>query len=103
MDSHNAMWWIIWPLMVFGFMRMFRHRGPRRDRQHAWEIPWGRRDRNGFSSTDPSLGPETLLRELDAQRTQMEEMAARLSELENRADFAERLLAGPREKDVTPG
>lgn len=95
MASHNAMWWIIWPLMAFGLMRLFRHRGPRRHRMHDWGLPWGYRDRDTLSSADPSLNPDALLRELDAQRTQMDEMAARLSELENRADFAERLLAGP--------
>lgn len=99
MESHSVMWWVIWPLLAFGMMRVFRPRGTRRYRLR-FGGPADRWERDG--DADPSLRPEALLRELEAQRSQMDEMAARLSELENRADFAERLLAAPHSRPESP-
>jgi len=99
MDSHGAMiWWILGPLMFIGLTRVFRPRGRRRQRMQGWG--WGAWEQD--PRADSSLDPEVLIRELEAQRAQMEELATRLSELENRADFAERLLSAPRERVDTP-
>jgi hypothetical protein len=86
----HSMTWIIWPLLLFGLMAM---RGSRRWRYSGM---WGERDRGDrYSSRRDGFDPEPLLKELEAQRAEMQEMADRLAELENRADFTERLLASP--------
>lgn len=73
------MFWII-PLAVFGFFR----RGPRSDR-------WARR----IDRQDPAL-----LDELEDQRAYAEALESRVAQLEERLDFAERLLAGRREMPI---
>jgi hypothetical protein len=87
----HSMSWIIWPLLIFGLMavRRGRYRGP-------W-VPWGMAGPWGWGPRQQGVDPEPLLKELESQREQLEEMAARLAELENRADFAERMLATPKE------
>lgn len=75
-------WVLIWPLVGFMMYSMRRNRGWRRSG----------RDRDGHE-----FDPEPLLREIESQREQIEEMSARLAELENRADFTERMLATPKE------
>jgi len=86
----HSMSWIIWPLLMFG---LFAIRGGRRRRYGA---AWGWWDR-GSEAPPPSFDPELLLKEIDAQREQIEELSSRLAELENRADFAERMLATPKD------
>lgn len=100
MQWHNGMMgWIIWPSIVFGMMRIFRRGGRRRrDRLKEWGAQRGRWDRAERAEFEAGPDPDTLMLELDAQRAELAEMATRLSELENRADFAERLLSTPREK-----
>jgi hypothetical protein len=87
----HSMSWIIWPLLILGFMalRRGRYRGPRG--------PWDMAGMSGWGSRQQGVDPEALLKELESQRAQLDEMAARLAELENRADFTERLLAAPHE------
>lgn len=77
----HSMTWIIWPLIIFGLMSIGRGR--------SWR--WRAR----YAAPAPAFDPQPLLRELDAQRAEMEEMTARIAELENRADFTERLLSAP--------
>jgi hypothetical protein len=85
----HSMTWIIWPLLIFGLMAI---RGGRRGRHRApWDWGWG-----WHSQQQQSFDSEPLMKELEVQRVQMEEMATRLAELENRADFTERMLATPR-------
>jgi hypothetical protein len=90
----GSMGWIVWPLLFVGLFSIGRgRRGRKRPRgqRGRWDLasPWG---------SESGVDPDSLLRELEAQRRQLEEMATRVAELENRADFAERLLAGPREQ-----
>jgi hypothetical protein len=80
----HTMWWIIWPLLGFAMM------GMRGSRRFGVRGMWG-------GPRAPEFDPEPLLKEIDAQREQIEEMSARLAELENRADFTERMLAKPGE------
>jgi hypothetical protein len=91
----HSMSWIIWPLLIFGLMavRRGRYRGP-------W-APWGVAGPWGWGPRQQGVDPEPLLKELESQREQLEEMASRLAELENRADFTERLLAAPHEESIS--
>jgi len=95
--DHTVFWVVIWP--IIGFMmytmrpsgRVWRYRG-------SWGEP-GQGSHGTFDSggSRHHFDPEPLLKEIDAQREQIEEMSARLAELENRADFTERMLAGPKQ------
>ncbi|MEO8030770.1 MAG: hypothetical protein ABJC74_17815 [Gemmatimonadota bacterium] len=80
----HTMWWIIWPLLGFW---MWGGRS-------GW---WGGRNRDRWGGRRQEFDTEPLLKELDAQKLQIDEMSARLAELENRADFTERMLASPKE------
>ena len=91
----HTMSWIIWPLLIFGLMAI--RRGRRWDR-------WARREMGARWDNQPQgFDAEPLLKELEAQRAEMDEMASRLAELENRADFTERMLSSPREDAVSHG
>lgn len=91
----GSMWWIVWPLLFGGLFSIGRGRrrrkGPRGQRGR-WDL--------GESAETPSQDVEFLRREMESQRIQLEEMAGRLAELENRADFTERLLTAPHEKSI---
>lgn len=90
----HSMTWIIWPLLFFGFMAI---RSGRRARHSSAWGPWGYWNSGTWGNGQQAFDAEPLLKELEAQRVQMEEMAARLAELENRADFTERMLSTPKE------
>ena len=83
--------WIVWPLLFFGF---FWRRGSRRPLARTEKLR--RRNR---AAPDETL---ELRDDLDEQRGYVGELERRVAELENRLDFAERLLAAPRERAVTP-
>jgi hypothetical protein len=83
--SHTG--WLFWIIAPFAFFWVFG--GWRR------RTGWGRmRDRHRLprEAQDPEL-----LKELDEQRTYIEGLEGRIAELENRLDFAERLIATSRE------
>lgn len=89
----HSMAWIIWPLLIFGLFAI------RSGRWRHYGGSWGRWDQ-GWGPARQNFDPEPLLKELEAQRAEMDEMAARLAELENRADFTERMLSAPHEAPV---
>ena len=76
--------WYFWLIPVVIFWSFgFRRR---------WEPDsrWGRRKRRDFEAAPAS--PE-LAAEVEAQRTYIGDLEARVAELENRLDFTERLLS----------
>ncbi len=71
----------VWPLVMIWFFGMRR----------GWDFrPRGRR----YPKRVDALPDPVLLAELDSQRNEIGGLEARMAELENRLDFAERLLAG---------
>jgi len=82
--SHTG--WLFWAVGPFIFFWMFggwRRMGRGRNRNRP--LPG--------EAADPEL-----LKELDEQRAFIEGLEGRIAELENRLDFAERLLSTPREQ-----
>jgi len=73
--EHAWAWWWIFPLMMFFWW------GPH-GRRHRWE-------RNTRPAARPELDEETR-----ARLAMVDQLETRVSELENRLDFTERLLAG---------
>ncbi len=98
--NFGVLGWMVWPILLVGMMRFIGAggRAGRHHRHNRWGIDRGRWARDDQSEFDAGPDPKALLRELDTQRAELADMASRLSELENRADFTERLLAAPREK-----
>lgn len=87
----------IWPLALFWFFGFSRWRLDAGRARGKWEAKRRRKWTRG--SWDPSHDePGSVDRaELEDQRNYIEGMEARIAELENRLDFAERLLAGRHE------
>ena len=85
--------WMFWmlPLMYFG---MFWGWGWRRHHGRS------RRERYGGGMSDQDHA--VLVGELDDQRAYAESLETRLAQLEERLDFAERLLSGRRESVSQP-
>lgn len=74
--------WYFWLIPVVIFWSFgFRRR---------WEHP--RRSRRSRQLEDAAVSPE-LANEVEAQRTYISDLEARVAELENRLDFTERLLS----------
>ncbi len=74
MEFGWAFWWII-PMMIF--------------------FCWGSRGQRRYGHRDPSERPEraALDEETRARLATVDQLETRVSELENRLDFSERLLA----------
>ena len=98
--------WLFWlmPLLILASaMRRRRWRrwammGPGWD-PYGWQEPRGRDYELGRSGRGSAM---VLQQELDEQRSYVDALESRITQLEERLDFTERLLAGRRETPPSP-
>ena len=83
--------WYFWliPVVIFwsfGFRRRWEHPRPRKRKRRELE---------------EAAGNPELAAEVEAQRTYIGDLEARVAELENRLDFTERLLSSRHHSETT--
>ncbi|MEO8448808.1 MAG: hypothetical protein ABI647_03400 [Gemmatimonadota bacterium] len=76
--------------------------GGRWGRGRMGRAQWSRMDWDDRSNRIPNREIEDLRAELDARLSEVDLMQSRVTELENRLDFAERLLAQHRDPMLAP-
>lgn len=76
--------WMFWMVPLFFFFAMMRRR-----RWERWAMRQG-----GYG---PRGSGGTLQREVESQRTYIEELEGRVAQLEEKLDFTERLVTGRRD------
>ncbi|MEO8199894.1 MAG: hypothetical protein ABI679_05165 [Gemmatimonadota bacterium] len=87
----------IWPVALVWFLGFRRWGWHGNEARAQWESKRRRKLRRaGWTPDDDDEGESSapVRLELDDQRDTIQNMEARIAELENRLDFAERLLAG---------
>lgn len=76
--------WMFWLVPLFLFMMFMRHR-----RWERWAMMHGGPDRHRRGTGGDS--------DLEAQRSSVDALESRISQLEERLDFTERLVSGRRD------
>lgn len=91
MSSHL---WIL-PLALFWFFGFSHWRGGANKARAKWALKSREKQARGDWELNEGIEPDfPAQQEMENQRRTIEDMEIRIAELENRLDFAERLLAG---------